>query len=76
MTSQIDLSKYVGKKVRVTLRGGPVKELTIKRGKSTFYPYVTPENTGMYNIYGMNNSDKEGYEDIIHIEEIMKPEEE
>ena len=71
MTSQIDLSKYVGKKVRVTFRGmGDKQDVIIEKNRSTTYPYFIHGTALTYTSNGANNGYMSGPYDIIYIEEI------
>lgn len=76
MASQIDLSEFVGKKFRVTLRNGRTYESRVKRaweGRPPFY--------GLHLVLGSRycqngriwTDDTVSYRDIIHIEEIQMP---
>lgn len=80
--SMIDLSKFVGKKVRVTFRNGCEREVKVCKsiwyelGNKTFSLSEKP-GSPMYSSSGVYLSDAKFDADIIHIEEIkiMKYEE-
>ena len=78
MTSQIDLSKYVGKKVRATLKGGIVNEGIVESTPNYDYPFSInleyySKKGEWWNYYAnrgeWKNSETKKY-DILTIEEI------
>jgi hypothetical protein len=79
MTSKIDLSKYVGKKVRVTFRNGYKTDSEIRNNDKGYHKKSHP-----YILFGSCSYNQEGYtycsedispSDIIHIEEIKEMDE-
>ena len=68
MTSKIDLSKYVGKKVRVTFNNKRTQEVFISLGDNSLYPYKI--GSSLFDKHGRRNFITNlGH--IIHIEEIQ-----
>lgn len=68
MISKIDLSKYVGKKVRVTFNNKMTQEVFISLGDNSLYPYKI--GSRLFDKHGrVNFITNSG--DIIHIEELQ-----
>lgn len=69
--SNIDLSKYVGKKVNVTLRCGSLRSGEIAPNLDA-YPFVIvcDDGTGTYKANGMWRTNKQTEYDIVKIEEL------
>jgi hypothetical protein len=75
MTSQIDLSQYLNKKVRVTLRNNETYEgkITLNEDNLRFpYWFVPDENVYFrcYTVTGSQSIKHSGWFDIMKIEEI------
>ena len=70
MTSQIDLSKFVGKKVRVTFNNKRTLEDFITLSGNYLFPYEI--GSRFYDIHGRAAASIKSW-DIHHIEEIKMP---
>ena len=76
MTSQIDLSQYLNKKVRVTLRNNETYEgkITLNEGDNFHFPYrFQPDEDFYFRAYTVTGSQSTincGWFDIMKIEEI------